>query len=85
MQSLQDLLVLELFRHIIGEFMIYKVVYVFLYESHWKVHTMAVVPHVHDCSALWIFGNPTLIDIDVRLRLQIKNHIPMMHLRTMII
>jgi hypothetical protein len=75
MQSLQDLLVLELFRHIIGEFMIYKVVYVFLYESHWKVHTMAVVPHVDDCSALWIVGNPTLIDIDVHLRLQIKTSI----------
>ena len=68
MQYLQDLLVLEMFKYPdIGEFMIYKVVYVFLYESHWKVHTMAVVPHVDDCSALWI-GNPApLIDIDVHL------------------
>ena len=27
---------------------------------------MAIVPHVDDCSALWL-GNPTLIDIDVHL------------------
>ena len=58
------LLILEMFRHVIGEFMIYRVIiYVFLYESHWKVHTMAIVPHMEDFSALWI-GYPTLIDVE---------------------
>ena len=51
---------------VIDEFMMYRVVYVFLYYCHWKVHTISFVPNVDDCSALWI-GNPTLIDVDVHL------------------
>ena len=68
MQYLQDLLVLEMFKHPdMGEFMIYRVIFILLYEYHWKVHTMAILPHIEDCSALWI-GNPApLIDIDVHL------------------
>jgi hypothetical protein len=34
MQSLQYVLVLESVRHVIGEIMIYRVIYIFLYESH---------------------------------------------------
>ena len=72
MQYLQDLLVLEMFKHPdMGEFMIYRVIFILLYEYHWKVHTMAILPHIEDCSALWI-GNPApLIDIDVHLHCEV--------------
>ena len=64
MQYLQDLLVLEMFKHPdMGEFMIYRVIFILLYEYHWKVHTMAILPHIEDCSALWI-EHPTLIDVE---------------------
>ena len=53
--------------------MIYRVIYILLYENHWKVHTMAILPDIEDCSALWI-GNPApLIDIDVHLRREIRH------------
>ena len=68
MQYLQDLLVLEMFKHPdMGEFMIYRVIFILLYEYHWKVHTMAILPHIEDCSALWIRNPAPLIDIDVHL------------------
>ena len=68
MQYLQDLLVLEMFKYPdIGEFMIYRVIYILLYEYHWKVHTMAILPHIEDCSALWIGKPAPLFDIDVHL------------------
>ena len=69
MQYLQDLLVLEMFKHPdMGEFMIYRVIYIFLYESHWMfIPRRLYLAHIEDCSALWI-GNLTLIDVDVHLQ-----------------